>query len=63
MQHQFCLSSEQHVKPNYFSNLFEHQARSQTIETGGAHRYEKKLAPNHGWAPEKNLNYRSSKMP
>ena len=43
------------------------QARSQTIETGGggvgAHTYEKKLAPNHGWAPEKTLNLRSSKMP
>ena len=29
------------------------QARIQTIETGGAHTYENKLVPNHGWAPEK----------
>ena len=61
----FCITTRR-AKITILKVLFfvlSKQARSQTIETGGAHTYEEKLAPNHGWTPEKNLNLRSSKMP
>ena len=47
---------------NLLQYSYTKQARSQTIEIGGAHTYKKKLAPNHGWAPEKKLNLRSPKI-